>query len=231
MTRACQVGVAVGRQDPQVAGDLQLKDTPMAPSPDPKLHQALAVVAKAIADGKLPYPTDEADQPPVGSDDLGVISQLDAEGGEVLGEAALAVAFGAFATRGGDDGPVHTLVASIGLMAMLAGEEPDPPAEIGSVLTDGDQVEAEIDQAGELADHVYAKAKSCDEAIAALEARIVGTAITLAGCTLLEDQDDQQAVRMRAARYLARLSAGLLLMNKALQNKAYKTPLAAGTEA
>jgi hypothetical protein len=194
----------------------------MAPPPDPKLHQALTLVAKAIADGKLPYPTDETDQPLVGSDDPGLIGQLDAEGGEVLGEAALAVAFGAFAARGGDDGPVHTLVASIGLMAMLAGEEPDPPAEIGSVLTDSDQVEAEIDQAGELADHVYAKAKSCDEAIAALEARIVGTAITLAGCTLPDGQADQQAVRMRAARYLARLSAGLLLMNQALQHKAHR---------
>jgi hypothetical protein len=202
----------------------------MAPSPDPKLHQALAVVAKAIADGKLPYPLDEADQPPMGSDDLGLIGQLDAAGGEVLGEAALAVAFGAFATRGGDDGPVHTLVASIGLMAMLAGEEPDPPAEIGSVLTDGDQVEAEIDQAGELADHAYAKAKSCEEAIAALEARIVGTAITLAGCTLPDDQDDQQAVRLRAARYLARLSAGLLLMNHALQQKAHRPATAVSSD-
>lgn len=192
----------------------------MALSPDPKLHEALAVVAKAIAAGKLPYPTDEADQPPAAGDDRDLIGQLDAEGGEVLGEAAMAVAFGAFAARGGDNGPVHTLVASIGLMAMLAGEEPDPPGEIGSVLTDGDQVEAEIDQAGELADRVYARSKSCDEAIAALEARIVGTAITLAGCTLPDDQDDQQAVRARAARYLARLSAGLLLMNQALHHRA-----------
>lgn len=202
----------------------------MAPSPDPKLHQALAVVAKAIADGKLQYPTDEADQPLVGSDDLDLIGQLDTAGGKVLGEAALAVAFGAFAARGGDDGPVHTLVASIGLMAILAGEEPDPPAEIGSVLTDGDQVETEIEQAGELADHVYAKAKSCDEATAALEARIVGTAITLAGCTLPDGQHDQQAVRARAARYLARLSASLLLMNQALQNRVPNQATVAGND-
>jgi hypothetical protein len=192
----------------------------MAPPPDLKLRQALAVVAKAIADGSLSQPTEKADQLRPNRGDLGFVGQLDAESGEVLGEAALAVAFGAFAARGGDGGPIRTLVASIGLMAMLVGEEPDPPAEIGSVLTDGDQVEAEIDQAGELADQMYAKSKSCDDAVAALEARIVGTAITLAGCTLPDEHDSQQAVRARAARYLARLSAGLLLMNQALRKEA-----------
>ena len=156
----------------------------------------------------------------MGGDGETPIAQMDAESGEVLGEAALAVAFGAFAARGGDGGPIHTLVASIGLMAMLAGEEPDPPKEIASVLTDGDRVEAEIDQAESLADGEFRKTRSSDDAIAALEARIVGTAITLAGCTLSNDEDGQEAVRVRAARYLARLSAGLLVMNQAIRAKA-----------
>jgi hypothetical protein len=50
---------------------------------------------------------------------------------------------------------------------------------------------------------------------AALEARILGTAVTLAGCTLPEGVDGQAAVRLRAARCLAKLSAGLMAMNAA----------------
>jgi hypothetical protein len=90
---------------------------------------------------------------------------------------------------------------------------------IASVLTDGDKVEPEIDRAEDLADKAFRKARSSDDAIAALEARIVGTAITLAGCTLQDGEDGQEAVRVRAARYLARLSAGLLVMNQALRAK------------
>ncbi|WP_043342331.1 hypothetical protein [Belnapia moabensis] len=192
----------------------------MAPSTSPDIHQALALVAKAVADGSLPILLDGSEETPWGDKEATPLARMDAESGEVLGEAALAVAFGAFAARGGDGGPIHTLVASIGLMAMLAGEEPDPPKEIASVLTDGDKVEVEIDRAGNLADEEFHKTQSSDDAIAALEARIVGTAITLAGCTLPKDEDGQEAVRVRAARYLARLSAGLLVMNQAIRAKA-----------
>ena len=187
----------------------------MASSAQPNIHQALAVVAKAITDGSLPFLLDDEGETAWGEDGETPIAQMDAESGEVLGEAALAVAFGAFAARGGDGGPIHTLVASIGLMAILAGEEPDPPKEIASVLTDGDKVEVEIEQAGTLVDDEFRKGQSSDDLIAALEARIVGTAITLAGCTLSNSEDGQEAVRVRAARYLARLSAGLLVMNQA----------------
>ena len=68
------------------------------------------------------------------------------------------------------------------------------------MLTGGDKVKPEIDRAEDLADKAFRNADS-DDAIAALEARIVGTAITLAGCTL-QDGEDGQAVRVRAARYL-----------------------------
>ena len=71
----------------------------------------------------------------------------------------------------------------------------------------------------DLADEAFRRVRSSDDAIAALEARIVGTAITLAGCTLQDGEDGQEAVRVRAARYLARLSAGLLVMNQALRAK------------
>lgn len=189
----------------------------MASSTKPNIHQALAQVAQAVADGRLPLLFDRGGDPSWDSQGEPPLARMDAESGEVLGEAALAVAFGAFAARGGDGGPIHTLVASIGLMAILAGEEPDPPQEIASVLTDGDKVEAEIDRAEELVDKAFRKTRSSDDAIAALEARIVGAAITLAGCTLQDGEDGQEAVRMRAARYLARLSAGLLLMNQALR--------------
>ena len=189
----------------------------MTSSTKPNIHQALALVAEAVVNGSLPSLLNGDGKPSWGSDGEPPIARMDTESGEVLGEAALAVAFGAFASRGGDGGPIHTLVASIGLMAMLAGEEPDPPQEIASVLTDGDKVEAEIDLAEVLADEEFRKTRSSDGPIAALEARIVGTAITLAGCTLQDGEDGQEAVRVRAARYLARLSAGLLVMNQALR--------------
>ena len=61
---------------------------------------------------------------------------------------------------------------------------------------------------------------------AALEARILGTAVTLAGCTLPEGVDGQAAVRLRAARCLAKLSAGLMLMNAAGGGAAPRPPAA-----
>jgi hypothetical protein len=77
-----------------------------------------------------------------------VIAVMDDEARKVLGEAALAVAFGAFASRGGDGGSIQTLIAAMGLMAILAEEEPDPPAEIMGIAAEDARVETEIDQAG-----------------------------------------------------------------------------------
>jgi hypothetical protein len=140
---------------------------------------------------------------------------MDDETREVLGEAALAVAFGAFASRGGDGGPMQTLIASLGLLAILAGEEPDPPAEIMGIVAEDERVDAEIERTGEAIDREFGRDASAEVLIGALEARILGTAITLAGCTLPEGVDGQAAVRLRAARCLTRLAAGLLAMNAA----------------
>ncbi len=96
----------------------------MALSTSPNIHQALALVAKAVTDGSLPVLLDGSGETPWGDKEATPLARMDAESGEVLGEAALAVAFGAFVVRGGGGGPIHTLVASIGLIAMLAGEEP-----------------------------------------------------------------------------------------------------------
>jgi hypothetical protein len=141
------------------------------------------------------------------------IAAMDDEAREVLGEAALAVAFGAFASRGGDGGPIHTLVAAMGLMAVLAGEEPDPPADILGIAAEDARVEAEIDRAGDAVDREFGRDAPAQAVTAALEARVLGTAVTLAGCTLPDGVDGQAAVRLRAARCLAKLSAGLMLMN------------------
>jgi hypothetical protein len=149
------------------------------------------------------------------ADGFPVIGAMDSETRQALGEAALAVAFDAFASRGGDAGPIHTLVAALGLLAILSGEEPDPPTEILGIAAEDGQVEVEIDRAGEAVDAAFGQDASPEAIIAALEARIVGTSITLAGCTLPEGVSEQAAVRLRAARYLTRLAAGLLVMNAA----------------
>jgi hypothetical protein len=98
-------------------------------------------------------------------------------------------------------------------MAILAGEEPDPPAEVMSILAEDGRGEAEIDRAGEAIDREFARDATPEAITGALEARILGTAITLAGCTLPEGVDGQHAVRLRAARVLARLATGLMAMN------------------
>jgi hypothetical protein len=184
-----------------------------------RLFDALATVARAFADGGVPaMPGVEA-----APEDAGVagpypspaIAAMDDEAREVLGEAALAVSFGAFASRGGDGGPIHTLVAAMGLMAILAEEEPDPPAEILGIAAEDGRVEAEIDRAGEAVDGEFGRDVPAEAVTAALEARILGTAITLAGCTLPEGMDGQAAVRLRAARCLTKLAAGLVAMNAA----------------
>ena len=192
----------------------------MAAVSEQRLFDALATVARAFADGGVPaMPGMEAAPEDAGaagqSPSSPAIAAMDDEAREVLGEAALAVSFGAFASRGGDGGPIHTLIAAMGLMAILAEEEPDPPAEILGIAAEDARVEAEIDRAGEAVDGEFGRDASAEAVAAALEARILGTAVTLAGCTLPEGVDGQAAVRLRAARCLAKLSAGLMLMNAA----------------
>jgi hypothetical protein len=182
----------------------------MAAISEQRLFEALATITRAFADGGLPASPDAEAAAPSPA-----ITAMDDETREVLGEAALAVAFGAFASRGGDGGPMQTLIASLGLLAILAGEEPDPPAEIMGIVAEDERVDAEIERTGEAIDREFGRDASAEVLIGALEARILGTAITLAGCTLPEGVDGQAAVRLRAARCLTRLAAGLLAMNAA----------------
>lgn len=176
--------------------------------PEQKIFDAVATLSHALsADGLPPAPGEAAPDP------ASAIAALDGETKEVLGEAALAVAFGAFASRGGHEGPMHMLVSALGLMSVLAGQEPDPMGEVTSVLAEGEQVEAEIDRAGELVDQEFGREATVEATTAALEARILGSAILLAGCTLPEGEDGQDAVRLRAARLLVRLATGLVAMN------------------
>jgi hypothetical protein len=189
----------------------------MAAVSEQRLFDALATVARAFADGGVPAMpgADVAPDADAAADRSPAIAAMDDEAREVLGEAALAVAFGAFASRGGDGGPIHTLIAAMGLMAILQDEEPDPPAETLGIAAEDARVEAEIDRAGEAVDREFGRDVPAGAVTAALESRILGTAIALAGCTLPEGVDGQAAVRLRAARCLARLAAGLMAMNAA----------------
>ncbi len=190
----------------------------MAAISEQRLFDALATVARAFADGgvpAMPGADAAADAGGAAGPSSPAIAAMDDEAREVLGEAALAIAFGAFASRGGDGGPIQTLVAAMGLMAILSGEEPDPPAEVLGIAAEDGRVEAEIDRAGEAVDGEFGRDASAEAVTAALEARILGTAITLAGCTLPEGVDGQAGVRLRAARCLAKLSTGLMAMNAA----------------
>jgi hypothetical protein len=183
----------------------------MAGTSEQRLLDALATISRAFAEEGAPAmpgagPAADAERPPGG---------LDPQARDVLGEAALAVAFGALASRGGEHGPIQTLIASLGLLAVLADEEPDPPAEILGILAEDSRVEVEIEKAGEALDREFGRDASAEAQVAALEARILGTAITLAGCTLPEGATGPAAVRRHAARCLTRLAAGLLVMNAA----------------
>jgi hypothetical protein len=168
-----------------------------------RLFDALATLSRACAEGALPEG---------GADTIAV---MDDATREVLGEAALATAYGAFAAEGGEAGIMHMLTAALGLMAIQAGEEPDPPAEILALAAEDARVEAEIDRAGEAVDAEFGRDAEPGAPVGALEARILGTAITLAGCTLPEGAGSQAAVRQRAARWLVRLAAGLVALNAA----------------
>lgn len=70
----------------------------MASSTKPNIRQALAQVAQAVADGSFPSLLDGDAGPSWDGEGERPLAQMDAESGEVLGEAALAVAFGAFST-------------------------------------------------------------------------------------------------------------------------------------
>ncbi|WP_137178152.1 hypothetical protein [Roseomonas sp. AR75] len=176
----------------------------MSTQSDQRLFDALATLCRACASGEVPpTPGEDADPP----------TALDPEARGVLGEAALAVAFGAFAERGDAHGPMQALLAALGLLAVHAGEEPDPPAEILGIAAEDARVEAEVDRAGEALDSEFGRAADAATLTAALEARILGAAITLAGCTLPEGVEGQAAIRLRAARSLVRLAAGLVALN------------------
>ncbi|MBK1660505.1 hypothetical protein [Paracraurococcus ruber] len=185
-----------------------------APS-EQRLFDALATLSRACAEGGLP----EAGGPPPEDAGVTAMTGMDAETREVLGEASLAVAFGAFADQGGDGGPLHMLIGAMALLALRQGEEPDPPAEIMAIVADDARVEAEIDRAGEAVDAECGPDAPAGAVTAVLEAQLLGAAIQLAGCTVPEAGDrgaaDQAAVRLRAARILARLAAGLMAMNLA----------------
>ncbi|RAI60299.1 hypothetical protein [Roseicella frigidaeris] len=184
----------------------------MPPVSEQRLFEALRTLSHAFAEGGVP---DMSGTPPEAAGEAPAIAAMDQELREGLGEAALAVAFGAFAARPGDGGPLHLLIGAMGLMALQSGEEPDPPAEILAIAAEDARVETEIDRAGEAVDAEFGRAANGEAVAAALEARLLGTAITLAGCTLPEGKDGQAAVRLRAARILARLAAGLVAMNAA----------------
>lgn len=180
--------------------------------PDKALFDALAAVSRAFAEDGVPTLAEAeahaaADATPGGSE------ALHPDVREALGEASLAVAYGAFASQDEAAGAMHMLVGATGLLALHAGEDADPLAEVMNVLADGARVELEIDRAGDALDQELGRDASAAGLAEALEARIVGTAIMLAGCTLPVGLDGQAAVRAQAARYLARLAVGLLAIN------------------
>jgi hypothetical protein len=179
----------------------------MASIPEHRLFDALATLSRAFADGALP-----GGEP---GDPAPAIAAMDDEAREVLGDAALAIAYGAFASRGTDGGVMPMMLATLGLLAVAAGEEPDPPAEILGIGAEDARVEAEIDRAGDAVDAEFGREADPAAVAAALEARIIGTAITLSGCSLPDGAAGQGAVRLGAARLLVRLAAGLVALEAA----------------
>jgi len=180
--------------------------------PDKALFDALAAVSRAFAEDGVPTLAEaeahaSADAPPGGPE------AMHPDVREALGEASLAVAYGAFASQDEAAGAMHMLVGATGLLALHAGEDADPLTEVMNVLADDARVELEIDRAGDALDQELGRDASVAGLAEALEARIVGTAIMLAGCTLPVGLDGQAAVRAQAARYLARLAVGLLAIN------------------
>lgn len=207
-----------GRQSrqrwPQAARSKSPRRTPITRISEKSLFDALAAVSRAFAEDGLPSLAEAEGRAinPSGAPS-GTIEAMDPEVREALGEASLAVAYGAFASQDEAAGAMHMLVGAIGLLALHGGEDADPTMEIMAVLADDARVETEIDRAGEALDQELGRDAPADVLAAALEARIVGTAIMLAGCTLPAGLDGQVAVRARAARYLARLAVGLLAVN------------------
>jgi len=174
------------------------------------LFDALSAVSRSFAEDGIPSIPDADADAGAASD---TVEAMNPEVRAALGEAALAVAYGAFASQDHAAGALHMLVGATGLLALHAGEDADPVWEVMGVLADDDAVETEVDRAGDALDRELGRDASAERQIAALEARITGTAIMLAGCTLPPSLDGQAAVRHRAARYLARLAVGLLAIN------------------
>ena len=188
------------------------------------LFDALSAVSRSFAQDGIPPLAATGAAPDAASE---AVETMNPEVREALGEAALAVAYGAFASQDREAGAMHMLVGATGLLALHAGEDANPAEEIASVLADDAKVETEVDRAGEALDRELGRDASAELQIGALEARITGTAIMLAGCTLPASLDGQAAVRLRAARYLSRLAVGLLAVNA--MEQAMAPP--AGTEA
>ncbi len=186
----------------------------MAEITDRKLLEALAILSRACAGEGLP-PTCAAEAATPPGLEPAAPETLPEPRCELLGEAALSVAFGTFAARGPEDGAFQSLLAALGLLQVVAGEEPDPPAEILAVQAEDERVEREVDRAGEALDAEFGRDADAPTVIHAMEARILGSAITLAGCTLPEGQEGAAAIRRHAARALLRLASGLLAMNGA----------------
>ncbi len=192
------------------------------------LFDALAAVSRSFAEDGIPSLAEAEGRPEAAS---GMVPDaavpMDPEVREALGEAALAVAYGAFASQEHETGAMHMLVGATGLLALHGGEDANPAEEIMALLADDTKVELEVDRAGETLDRELGRDASIELQIGALEARITGTAIMLAGCTLPVSLDGQAAVRARAARYLARLAVGLLAINAVEQaaGPAARTPV------
>lgn len=199
----------------------------MTTIPEKALFDALATVSRAFADDGVPVAAEADSRATSPHASSGTIQGMDPEVREALGEASLAVAYGAFASGDEAAGALHMLVGATGLLALHGGEDADPALEIMTVLADDTRVETDIDRAGEALDRELGRDASAAGLSAALEARIVGTGITLAGCTLPAGLDGQAAVRARAARYLARLAVGLLAVN-AMEAAAPSMPADAG---
>ena len=178
------------------------------------LFDALAAVSRSFAEDGIPSLAEaEGLAKPAAGPESDAAVPMDPEVREALGEAALAVAYGAFASQQPETGALHMLIGATGLLALHGGEDANPAEEIMALLADDAKVEIEVDRAGEALDRELGRDASVELQIGALEARITGTAIMLAGCTLPVSLDGQAAVRTRAARYLARLAVGLLAVN------------------
>jgi len=186
----------------------------MAGISEQQLLGALATIARAQADGgvsKMPG----ADHAPEGggTDPSSAVAAMDGEAREILDEAAQAIAFVAFVSRGGNGESNQALTCRHGAHGVACGGGAAPSHRMSpDILAEDGRVEAEIERAGEAIDRESRRDTTAGAIAAAMEARLLGTAITLAGCTLSEGMDGQAAVRACAAHCLTGLAAELMAM-------------------